>query len=42
MTGNPWPSIAITGAVIALFGYLAVWGQHFAERRRQRNDEGEK
>lgn len=42
MTGNPWPSIVFTAAVIAIFGFLAVWGQHVAERRRQRNDEGDK
>lgn len=33
MTGNPWPSVLYTTAVIAAFGYLAVWGRRISDRR---------
>jgi hypothetical protein len=36
MTANPWPSIAITAAVIAVFGFLMVLGQHISDQRRAR------
>ncbi|MGW2861863.1 hypothetical protein [Streptomyces sp. NPDC001205] len=38
MTSNPWPSIAITAVVIALFGFLAVWGQHLSDQRAERRE----
>lgn len=36
MTDNPWPSIAWTAAVIALFGFLMVRGQHISDLRAER------
>jgi hypothetical protein len=38
VTSNPWPSIAITAAVLFLFGFLAVLGQHVSEQRRARRE----
>lgn len=41
MTGNPWPSIAWTAGLIAVFGFLIVYGQHISAQRaaaRQQRD----
>ncbi|MFE9372304.1 hypothetical protein ACFYM2_21390 [Streptomyces sp. NPDC006711] len=38
MTSNPWPSIAWTAGLIALFGFLMVLGQHVSDQLRTRRE----
>lgn len=42
MTADPWPSIAITAAAIALFGFLGVVGQHISDQLAARRTQGDR